>query len=297
MRTIDVHGYLTRLGLDDIPGPPSSELLFALHRAHVERVAYEGLHAQFGDPASIDPTASVERIAAGRGGYCFHLNGAFAALLEHLGFHVTRHAGGVQPRFEDPPGVLGNHLALTVRVDARDWFVDVGLGDGIYEPLPLRAGVYDQGPFSYALAPSDVVPGGWRFTHDPRGSFPRMDFARETTEMDAFAEKHEWLSTSPESSFVRTCAILRRDAKGTDSLTGCALRRIDASGETTTYLTTERDWYAAVADVFGLPLTDLTPEDRHKLWDRVHATHLDWEAARAARTTERERATQGTDNR
>lgn len=282
MGTIDVRGYLERLGLGDIAGPPSTELLFALHRAHVERIPYEGLHAQLGHPAPIDPAASVARIVAGRGGYCYHLNGALAALLEHLGFPVVRHRGGVQPRFEDPPGVLGNHVALTVRAESREWFVDVGLGDGLHEPLPLRAGVYDQGPFSYALTPSDVVPGGWRFTHDPRGSFPRMDFAREPVPLSVFEEKHAWLSASPESSFVRTCVVQRRDAKGVDNLTGCVLKRVDASGETVTHLTTEHDWYTALADVFALPLTDLTPADRGALWHRVAGTHEQWAARDAA---------------
>jgi arylamine N-acetyltransferase len=280
MTSIDVRGYLTRLGIDRISGQPSAELLFALHRAHLERVAYEALHAQLGQVPGIDPAEASARIIGGRGGYCYHLNGAFAGLLAALGFKVTRHRAGVQPRFEDPPGVLGNHVALTVRVEAREWLVDVGLGDGFHEPLPLRAGVYDQGPFSYALAPSDVVPGGWRFTHDPRGSFPRMDFARETVGMDAFAEKHAWLCTSPESSFVRTCAVMRRDAKGVDALTGCVLRRIDASGETMTHLTDERDWYAALADVFHLTLADLGPEDRDTLWRKVQAGHEAWLAQR-----------------
>ncbi|MCF2532562.1 arylamine N-acetyltransferase family protein [Yinghuangia soli] len=283
MRTIDARGYLHRLGLDDISGPPTTELLFTLHRAHVERISYEGLHAQLGESAGIDPADSVARIAAGRGGYCYHLNGALAALLEHLGYTVTRHQAGVQPRFEDPPGVLGNHMALTVRCENRDWLVDVGLGDGFYEPLPLRAGVYDQGPFSYALAASDVVPGGWRFTHDMRGAFPRMDFAREAAGLDSFAEKHEWLSTSPESAFVRTCAVLRRDAKGTDNLTGCVLKRIDASGETATHLTTEADWYGAIADVFGLDLSGVPADARHRLWQKVHADHQQWQASRTTR--------------
>lgn len=285
MTTIDVRGYLARLGLDgisDVPGPPSGELLFTLHRAHLERIAYEGLHAQLGEPAPIDPAASVARIVAGRGGYCFHLNGAFAELLKALGFPVTRHRAGVQPRFEDPPGVLGNHMALTVRCESREWLVDVGLGDGFHEPLPLRTGVYEQGPFSYALAPSDVVPGGWRFTHDRRGSFPRMDFAPEPVDVAEFEEKHQWLSTSPESSYLRTCAVLRRDAKGTDNLTGCVLKRQDAAGTTTTTVTTETDWYAVLADVFGLDPGSLGPEARRRLWDKVAAQHRAWEDTRAS---------------
>ena len=109
----------------------------------------------------------------GRGGYCFHLNGAFSALLGSLGFDVTRHVGGVQRAADPAPvGAVGNHMALTVRTADGPWLVDVGLADGPHEPLPLRAGRYRQGPFEYGLAPSAVVPGGWRFEHDPAGAFP-----------------------------------------------------------------------------------------------------------------------------
>ena len=76
--------YLHRLGLD--AEPPSVDALFRLHRAHVERVPYETLWIQLGEPWDIGPAASVVRIAtAGRGGYCFHLNGAFSELLAALG--------------------------------------------------------------------------------------------------------------------------------------------------------------------------------------------------------------------
>ena len=34
-----------------------------------------------GEKATVDPDESVRRILRGRGGYCYHLNGAFSALL------------------------------------------------------------------------------------------------------------------------------------------------------------------------------------------------------------------------
>ncbi|MFI9063131.1 arylamine N-acetyltransferase [Streptomyces sp. NPDC053429] len=140
---------MRRLRVTD-PGTPSAENLFALHRAHVERVPFENPGIQLGRPPGIDPELSVRRLAAGAGGYCFHLNGAFSALLETLGYDVTRHYGGVVP---DPGSrdVSGDHLTLTVRVEGAENLVDVGLGDGPHEPLPLREGTYEQGGFPYAL--------------------------------------------------------------------------------------------------------------------------------------------------
>jgi N-hydroxyarylamine O-acetyltransferase len=194
---LDVAAYLRRLGVTD-PGPPSVAALHRLHRAHVELVPYENLEIQLDRPTSTDPFESAERVVRHRrGGYCFHLNGAFSALLAALGYDVTWHRGGVQGRDEPrPPGATGNHLVLTVRglpspeCPEGVWFADAGLGDALHDPLPLRPGTYQQGPCTYGLAPSEVVPGGWRFTHDPGGSFAGMDFGPQRATRADFAEMH-----------------------------------------------------------------------------------------------------------
>ncbi|WP_367135993.1 arylamine N-acetyltransferase [Saccharothrix sp. HUAS TT1] len=267
----DVTAFLRRLGLPDAE-PPSAAALTRLHRAFAERVPYETVEIQLGRPTSIDPRDSVARVLAGRGGYCFHLNGAFAELLHALGYHVTRHAGGAQMKREDEPALNRNHLALTVRdlPDSDDvWLVDVGLGDGLHAPLPLREGTHRQGPFAFGLRPSVVAPGGWRLEHDPRGSFFAMDFAPAAVGLDHFADRHAHLSTSPESGFVRAFCAERTDAEGWDVLRALTLSRI---GETTakTLVDDRGDWFAALADVFGLVVAD---EDREPLWRKVVSQH------------------------
>jgi arylamine N-acetyltransferase len=112
---LDVHAYLRRLGLEH-PGPPSVAGLFAIHRAQVERVAYSTVDIYRGRPPSIDPYESAARVAAtGRGGYCYHLNGALSVVLAELGFDVHRHRGFVWKQPEEVPRKpYANHLALTV---------------------------------------------------------------------------------------------------------------------------------------------------------------------------------------
>ncbi|MEV4367395.1 arylamine N-acetyltransferase [Nonomuraea sp. NPDC049637] len=280
-------GYLSRLGLSHLIGAPASaEGLRALHVAHVEKVAYEALEIWLGRPTSLDPVESAERIIRGRGGYCYHLNGAFSELIRSLGYDVTRHVGGVQNPGSEP-GVTGNHLVLTVRgLPSHDnpggeWLADLGLGDGVHEPLPLVAGAYRQGPFTYVLRPSQVAPGGWRFDHDPSGSFVGMDFERTPTEMSAFADMHNHLSTSPSSGFVRTAVVQRRDASGVDTLRGLVLTRVGAGSHSIT-LDTARDYYAALADVFSLTFDDLTDQDAERLWSRLHDAHEAWLTGRTA---------------
>lgn len=281
----DLHAYLRRLGVPD-PGPPSVEGLRRLHRAHVERVPYETIRIHLGRPTTVEPAESVRRIVSGAGGgYCFHLNGAFAALLAALGYEVRRHVGGVQTRqAPEPVAPNAGHLALTVHglPGPRDaWFVDVGLGDALHEPIPLRPGAYAQGPFRYALGRSLTAPGGWRFDHDPGGSFTGMDFAPDPAGPADFAQRHAWLSTAPESGFTQVMVAQRRDAGGVDSLRGCLLSRWDGAGRAERDLETQSDWYSSLADLFGLTFPDVDSPERAALWRRVRSSHEAWRATPA----------------
>ncbi len=269
--------YLRRLGAP-APAAPSAEGLFALQRAHLERIPYENIDIQLGRPPGISPELSAGRFAAGRGGYCFHLNGAFAALLEHLGYDVTRHVGGVYEE-TGAQDVNGNHLALTVRIGADAYLVDVGLGDGPHEPLPLREGEYEQGGFSYRLERLAGPLEGWTY-YTPGSPFPQMNFRSAAAGMDEFEAEHLRLSTAEDSSFVRTLALLRRDAESIDLMRGRILTRIDpAKGPSDRELTTPEEFYEVIATVFGRELDDLTPADRTALWDRVCRAHEAWAAA------------------
>lgn len=278
-------GYLRRLGLPRPPRPTVSAL-FALQRAHLERIPYENLDIQLGRPPGIDPELSARRFAAGRGGYCFHLNGAFALLLETLGFDVTRHLGGVLGAADrERRDISGDHLALTVRVEGEEFFVDAGLGDGPYEPLPLRAGTYRQGGFTYELAPLEDAGGGgrsgWRYVNDG-GPCPVVNFGSAPAATADFEAEHRRLSTSADSGFVRTLALLRRDAEGIDVLRGRVLSRIEPGKETRErILDTAEELWAVVGGVFGRELDDLTPVDRAVLWAAVCRSHEAWLADRA----------------
>jgi len=284
---IDVDGYLSRLGVTH-PGPPSIAGLFAVHRAHVERVPYETLEIQLGRPTTIDPNESAGRIIRDQqGGYCYHLNGAFSALLAALGYDVAWHRAGVQRHgIANRPGADGNHLGLTVSglpaavaPDGR-WLVDVGLGDALYEPIPLRAGLYHQPPYTFILRRSEVEPAGWRLDHDEKGSFAGVDFAADRAGTSDFEAQHKYLPTSPESGYVRVMTAQRRRAEGADILRSCTLTRISPGGSQVITLDRSDDWFTALADIFGLTLISVDDASKARLWVKVHSSHLAWVAAR-----------------
>ncbi len=276
----DLDRYLARL--DVAAAPPSVEALFALHRAHVERIPYETTWIHLGETWDLDVDAAVRRFARhGRGGYCYFLNGALASLLSHLGYAVTRHVGAVHESGQLSESNFTNHLALTVaglpnetNPDGR-WYVDTGLGDALHEPLPLVAGSYRQGPFTFGLQPAPDELGDWRFTHDPSGSFDQMTFRMAPATMAEFAGRHRFLSTSPESRFVGTVTAQRRDATGCDVLRGLMLSRV-GEDQTARVLDQRDDWFAALDSVFGLRLDSATEAARDQLWARVVAGHESW---------------------
>lgn len=283
--TVVMEAYLRRLGLE--VEPPSVDALFRVHRAQVERVPYETTWIQLGERWDIDTDAAVERIAKrGRGGYCFHLNGSLSRLLTTLGYDVTLHVGGVhrvEPAVED----LTNHLVLTVAGLPSDespdgnWYVDAGLGDALYEPLPLVAGTYRQGPLTFTLAETPGGIGDWQFTHDPQGSFAGMSFGSSSAEIGAFEKMHRYLSTSPDSGFVRVATAQCRRQNGLTALRALTHTTLDYSGKTDRFVTERDEWFALLADEYFLTLDDVDADAKDRLWANANAAHEHWLAERS----------------
>src|SRR5262245_26638485 len=90
-----IERYLDRIGAwlpSAVHAPPLREL----HRLHLEAVPFETLAIHLGEGIVLSEDALVDKIVRrGRGGFCYELNGLFAALLGSLGFAVTMHAASV----------------------------------------------------------------------------------------------------------------------------------------------------------------------------------------------------------
>lgn len=273
--------YLTRLGID-VPPPPTLDSLFLLHQRHLERVPYENLAIMLGRPPSVDAVASLERIGdLGRAGYCFHQNGALELVLRDLGFEVARRHGHVWTDESDRGGSFLNHLVLHVadlpsaENPGGEWWVDVGLGDGFRDPMPLVVGKHRQGPFTYVV--EEVRPDGWSLRHDVTGSFAGVEVTTRATEPADVLASHAELCAPGAGVFAKILVVQRRHASGCTTLRGCVLTQADATGKSQTDLDTWEAWRAALGDLH-LPLDDVDEAELRALYARMWDAHLEWKA-------------------
>lgn len=147
---MNTEAYLKRINYHGLPAP-TAETLRQLHLAHLLAVPFENLSIHAEEPIILDDVALFDKIIGRqRGGFCYELNGLFAALLRALGFHVIMLSAAVMST-DEAFGPEFDHMTLMVTLEER-WLVDVGFGDSFREPLRLDyRGEQDQGERAYRL--------------------------------------------------------------------------------------------------------------------------------------------------
>jgi arylamine N-acetyltransferase len=280
--------YLARLGVE--AERPSAAALGRLHRAQIERVPYETFWIHLGQRWGIDPSESTRRVATSRrGGYCYHLNGAFGTLLASLGYAVALRVAGVHEAGGPDAATLCNHAALVVEgLPSEDnpggrWWVDAGLGDALHDPMPLQSGVVAQGPMRFGMA--EVGPegvGDWHLTHDPSGSFTGVSLVDQPTTMDVFEARHRYNATSPESGFAKAVTAQRRHGAGVSVLRGCVLTCRDGDGVSTRTCERLSEWLDVLEGEFDLAFADVSARALSALWSSVRRAHEVWAETRTS---------------
>ncbi|WP_394436161.1 arylamine N-acetyltransferase family protein [Streptomyces sp. SGAir0957] len=251
-----IDAYLARIGAER-PAAPTGAALRALHLAHLRTVPFENLSVHLGEDITLDADALVAKLVdRRRGGFCYELNGAFAALLTALGFEVTllqARAAGEGGRF----GIPYDHLALRVRDSAgTDWLADIGFGTHTH--FPLRYGERgDQADPGGVFRVEDAAGGDLLVLRDGQPQYLLDQRPRALRDFEAGAWYHR---TSPASHFTRSlvCSLLTQEGRIT--LSGHTLTTTVAAERTRTELPTD----SAVRDVydqyFGIALDRLPPE-------------------------------------
>jgi N-hydroxyarylamine O-acetyltransferase len=272
---MDLQAYFNRIGYAG-PARPDVATLTALHRAHLQAIPYENLDVQLGRPLTIDPAAAIDKIVGRwRGGWCYEMNGVFGSALSEIGFKVTRVAGAAM-REELGDIVVGNHLVLLVEIDGQAWIADVGFGDGIQDPFPLRAGALTTGGYAYRVESLDD--GWWRFHNHEFGGAKSFDFRVEPADPDLLAGRCEWLQYDPTSHFVLNLIVQRYRGDTILQMRGRILRTVTPAGVETRLLMSADELVTVLAEEFGLHVPEAAG-----LWPRIVARH---EEVMAAEVTE-----------
>ncbi len=208
---IDVDAYLARIAYVG-PRAPTVETLRGLHLAHMRAAPFENLDIHLGRPIVLDEGRLFEKVVrAGRGGFCYELNGLFAGLLRTLGFRVDMLSARVYDSAE--PGPDFDHMCLLVHLE-EPWLADVGFGDCFQQPLRLNeAGVQVRNGTPYQLSREHDV---WvlRENKGDKDWAPAYQFTLQPRALGDFAEMCVYQQTSPESIFTQKQVCTRATSEG-----------------------------------------------------------------------------------
>jgi N-hydroxyarylamine O-acetyltransferase len=247
---VDLGAYLARIGyakrLD-----PTVETLRGLHFAHATQIPFENLDILLGRSILLDlKSLQSKLVERRRGGYCFEQNTLFAAVLESLGFVVTRLAARV--RFGATSIRPRSHMLLSVEINAEPWLADVGFGgEGLLYPIALERD-------------NAIQQGSWRFRVNGEGDvqvlqsqhtdgwFDLYAFTREPQYDVDFVVSNHFTSTYPHSPFVQSLVVQRNSLDARWILRNRELTEQRPDRQTATGVPDDDALLVTLAEVFGL---------------------------------------------
>jgi len=250
---MDIRAYLDRIGYRG-PLTPTAETLRALQVAHLQTVPFENLSIHARQPVVLDDESLFDKVVARRrGGFCYELNGLFAALLRALGFRVTLLSAGVA-RADGTFGPDFDHMALLVTLEER-WLADVGFGDSFRDPLRLdERGEQPEGTRAFRidedgdgdhliLLRRDGAEEPWQ---------PQYRFTLQPYEYADYAGMCRYHQTSPESHFTRQTVSSLATPEGRVTLSGMKLITTYGGERHERILESEAERVALLRELFGL---------------------------------------------
>lgn len=261
---MDLDAYLRRIGFQGTVAP-TLECLTQVHRQQAFTVPYEALDIMFGRTIDRDVDRIYDRVVKRqRGGWCYELHELLAWALREIGFSVRIVTAGIHRR-EYGDAKLGNHTAVLVDLE-RVYLADLGLGDGIRDPIPLAVGDYHQGRLNFYL---ELLPDGWWRFQNHIFSYPtNFDFRDDAPLDEALIDRYTAeYRTSPDSMYLLNlvCQIMQEET--VTCLTGRVLRHKTPDG-ISKRLISEKEFEEVINQVFGIRDREI-----RSLWPRVQARH------------------------
>lgn len=233
---------------------PSLAVLRGLHLTHMRQVPFENLDIHLGREIALSVESLYSKVVEDRrGGFCYELNGLFAALLSELGFQVRLLSARVFGA-DGAPGPEFDHLALLVDADGQH-LADVGFGDSFQEPLALRAAIgQTQASGTYRL--EEAGGGEWSLLEKTVGATeewrPSYSFTLAARRLDQFQEMCRHHQTSPQSPFTRNRMCTRATPEGRFTLSGMRTTETTFGRRQQRELAGEAEFWQVAEQRFGI---------------------------------------------
>ncbi len=214
---MEINRYLERINYSgDLSASISTIRSLAI--AHQQSVPYENLDCHLLRPVTLDIDSIYNKIVlSNRGGGCYELNSLFGTLLRKLGFTVDYLSGRVFGR--DFVGKEFDHLTLRVISEDKPYLVDVGFGDGFYEPMLLNNGsssAYCQNQFELSINENQCTLLSMRDDSLVKG----LAFSLLARKLSDFEQMNSYHSRNPFSLRSSAVVITRATNEGRISLVG-----------------------------------------------------------------------------
>lgn len=249
---MNVEKYLQRLDLRRSEVGHDVQSLARLQRLHLLNIPFENLDIHWKRTIELDERKFFDKIIGEhRGGFCYELNGLFAALLNALGFKTRL----VSARVCGPGGKLGpefDHLAIIVTIDGEDYLSDVGFGDFTAAPLKLSFGVEQLDPNGiFVVKPTESeylevvneTNDGWDSCYI---------FKPDARRLSDFSEMCVFHQTSPDSHFTSGKLCSQMVADGRKTLTDKKFV-VSSNGSKIDYeISSEEEFILVLAREFGI---------------------------------------------
>ncbi|MEQ8712855.1 MAG: arylamine N-acetyltransferase [Cyclobacteriaceae bacterium] len=251
---LDVERYLERINVRQ-SYQPTLAFLKQLHRSHLFAIPFENLDIHHGRKIMLDVQRNFKKVVENkRGGFCYELNGLFYHLLLQLKFdcklisaRVFREDGSLGPEYD--------HMAIVVRMDGKQWLVDVGFGDSFIEPKLIE-------PYQSMLDYNRY----FKFEQDPDENYillmskegvyyeRKYVFSLKTQEYIQFLDMCDYHQTDSDSPFRKKKMITIATKSGRITLTDQLLKTTHLGEETETKLLNQDEFYSKLEHHFGITL-------------------------------------------
>jgi len=247
---VDLKAYAARIEYGS-EFTPTLATLRDVHLAHATHIPFENLDILLGRPIRLDLESITAKLIGGRrGGYCFEQNALFAAVLEAIGFRVTRLAARV--RMGATEVRPRSHMLMAVDVERERWLADVGFGgDGLLLPVRLKADeVQRQFGWQYRVTAEDglYVLQSLR----PEGWLDLYSFTLEEQYAVDYEVSNYFTSTYPQSPFVNRLVAQRLGEDVRLILVNRQLTEQRSDGVSQTTLADDDAILKTLAERFGL---------------------------------------------